>query len=140
MKNTYIILILFIFGCGTTSQINSKSQVLKVLEILEHNSVYGVKTINENTNEEYYIVSYKEPKYKERDLNLPALKDSLKIREGERYKFNLVPIKPVVGKFQGLGAYIIVSNDTLLRAEDYKRLPISFISQNTVGLMIANKR
>lgn len=138
MKNIYIILALFIFSCGTSSKIKSESQVLKVVDISEYSSVYGMKTINEDTNEEYYIVSYKQGLFKERNFNLPISSDSLKIREGQSYEFKLAPIKPIVGKFQGLGAYIIVSKDTLLRAEDYTGLPISFISQNTVGLLIIN--
>src|SRR5690606_26290610 len=127
MKNICIILTLFIFSCGTISKIKLESQALKVTEISEYSNVYGIKTINESTNEEYYIVSYKQHHFKEKNLNLPTSNDSLKIREGQTYEFKLAPIKPIVGKFQGLGAYIIVSKDTLLRAEDYKSLPISFI-------------
>lgn len=136
MRNIYIILALFLISCGTSSKIKSEALNLKVIEIEEFSNVYGIKTINENTNEENYIVSYKESYFKESKLSLPVLENSLEIKKNQNYSFKLIPVKPTVGKFKGLGAYIIVSNDTLLRADDYKRLPISYISQNTVGLVI----
>lgn len=139
MKSIYLLLVLFLLSCGTTSKVKSESQTHKVLEIFEYDNLYGLKTINENTNKENFIVSLKESYFKERNLSIPILKKTLDIKKGRSYDFDLQSIKPRVGQSQNLGAYIIVENDTLLREENYKDLPLSYTSKNTIGLSIGEK-
>lgn len=136
MKNIYILPILFLLSCGSTSTIKSKVTTLKVIDISEYGNVYGIKTINENTNKENYIVSYKESYYTENGLSLPVLKNTLEIVKGQSYTFQLTPLKPRVGQSQNIGAYIIVHNDTLLSAENYTKLPLAFVSQNSIDLLV----
>ena len=111
---------------------------MKVINIEEFDKLYRIDAMNTNTNEKIFIISHKQSYWDENSLKKPILNSTTSLNEGNIYNFKLRPIKPIVGKFQGLGAYIIVENDTLKSAESYKKLPLSFISENTIGLTVSN--
>jgi hypothetical protein len=138
MKSIYIILVFVFIGCATSTKVKSKSQTLKITNIEEFDKLFGIDAINTKTNEKIFIVSRKQSYWEENNLKKPILNSSTTLIEGNSYSFKLRPIRPIVGKVQGLGAYIIVENDTLKSAESYEKLPLSFISENSIGLLVSN--
>lgn len=138
MRFIYVIFVLIFLGCATSNKMKSDSQTLKVTNIEEFDELFGIDAINTKTNEEIFIVSYKQAHWDEGTIKKPILSSAITINVDNIYNFELKSIKPIVGKFEGLGAYIIVKNDTLKSAGNYKELPSSYISENSIGLLISN--
>ena len=56
----------------------------------------------------------------------------------KKYVFHLVEKKSTVSTMEQMGAFIVIENDTIWKSKNYKEVPISFISHNTIGKFYGN--
>lgn len=134
--------IFLFFGCSTRqiSKANSSNSLNEILSIEEHTYAYYIKAMNQNTQQQINIISYKDiyfDKYQEKRPFLPSETTGVKnIIKGSNNLFKLTEMRFNVNSMEQLGAYIIIENDTIWQGKSTVRNRF-YKSENSVGLKIS---
>lgn len=105
----------------------------KIIKSREYKTFYSFKAIKEKDT--IYIISYKDyyGGHKTQNNNIREIKIN------EEYNFYLTPEIIRTSKMEQLGAFIIIDEDTLWKASNYKEIPKFYIANNTIGHYIFEK-
>ncbi len=134
-------LIFFTFilaSCSSITKKNTDYSILKcnIIEIDEYQYAFRFMALKEKDT--ILIVSPKENYYDKYGYKKPNLKHLKEIKVNKKYVFHLVEKKSTVSTMEQMGAFIVIENDTLWKSKNYKEVPISFISYNTIGKLYGN--
>lgn len=109
-----------------------------IIDIQEYEYVFTFKALNQK-KDTVFVLSLKENYYNKNNYTKPKMEFLEQIKLNNKYLFNVIPKKPSVSSMEQLGAFIIIEKDTLYKSSNYKQIPPTFISLNTIGKYYSNK-
>jgi hypothetical protein len=130
----YSTLIFAFIACSSVEKKqNNKSFITcSIIDIQEYEYAFKFKALNQK-KDTVFVLSLKENYYNKNNYTKPKMESAEEIKINNEYVFNVISKKPSVSSMEQLGAFIIIEKDTLYKSSNYKQIPPTFISLNTIG-------